>query len=73
MPATWLEHFLPLAWMEGTEWGTSPETADRPFATGRIRLKNVCGALCRHCMRPTKCTLCEYAAGFVEDHLDMGT
>jgi len=26
MPATWLEHFLPLAWIKGTEWGMRPET-----------------------------------------------
>jgi hypothetical protein len=26
MPPTWLELFLPLAWIGGTEWGTRPET-----------------------------------------------
>jgi hypothetical protein len=73
MPATWLDHFLPSAWIKGMEWGMRPETGRSAFRYRLHQAEKGVRALCRRCSRPMKCTLCEHGGWVCENHPDMGT
>jgi hypothetical protein len=68
MPATWLEHFLPLAWIKGTEWGMRPEAGRSAFRYRLHPAENGVRGVVPPLQAPDEMTLCEHGGWICEDH-----